>query len=40
MSETPVIEPRRKGRSGTQSMLISTEAMVEDKLRAAPPGQV
>lgn len=40
MSETPVIEPRRKGRSGTQSMLIPTEAMVADKLRAAPPGQV
>ena len=40
MSETPVIEPRRKGRSGTQTMLIPTEQMVADKLRAAPAGQV
>jgi hypothetical protein len=40
MSETPRIEPRRKGRSGTQSMLLPTERMVADKLRAAPPGEV
>ena len=40
MSETPRIEPRRKGRSGTQSMLLPSERMVADKLRAAPPGEV
>ena len=40
MSETPRIEPRRKGRSGTQSMLIPTERMVADKLKAAPAGRV
>src|SRR3569833_3911318 len=40
MSETPRIEPRRKGRSGTQSMLIPSERMVADKLRAAPAGRV
>jgi len=40
MSETPVIQPRRKGRSGTQSMLIPSETMVADKLRAAPAGEV
>lgn len=39
MSETPRIEPRRKGRSGTQSMLIPSERMVADKLRAAPAGE-
>jgi hypothetical protein len=40
MSEKPVIEPRRKGRSGTQAMLIPSEAMVAAKLRAAPAGAV
>ena len=40
MSETPRIEPRRKGRSGTQSMLLPTERMVADKLKAAPPGRI
>ena len=40
MSETPRIEPRRKGRSGTQSMLIPTDRMVADKLTAAPAGRV
>ena len=40
MSEKPVIEPRRKGRTGTQSMLIPSERMVVDKLKAAPAGQV
>src|SRR3569623_767157 len=40
MPETPRIEPRRKGRSGTQSMLIPSERMVADKLRAAPPGEI
>ena len=39
MPETPVIEPRRKGRSGTQTMLIPSERMVADKLRTAPPGK-
>ena len=40
MTEKPVIEPRRKGRSGTQSMLIPTERMVADQLRAAPAGRL
>lgn len=40
MSETPRIEPRRKGRSGTQSMLLPTQRMVADKLKAAPPGKI
>ena len=40
MNEKPRIEPRRKGRSGTQSMLIPTERMVADRLRAAPAGRV
>jgi hypothetical protein len=40
MTETPVIKPRRKGRSGTQSMLIPSERMVADKLRAAPAGEL
>jgi len=40
MKETPVIEPRRKGRNGTQSMLIPSERMVADRLRAAPEGRV
>ena len=40
MSEKPVIEPRRKGRTGTQTMLIPSEAMVAAKLRAAPAGQL
>ena len=39
MSEKPVIEPRRKGRTGTQSMLIPSEAMVAARLRAAPAGK-
>ena len=40
MTETPIIEPRRKGRSGTQTMLIPSEPMVAAKLRAAPAGKV
>src|SRR3954470_16423935 len=40
MSERPIMEPRRKGRSGTQTMLIPSEAMVAAKLRAAPPGEL
>jgi hypothetical protein len=38
--DEPVIEPRRKGRSGTQSMLIPSETMVADALRAAQPGRL
>jgi hypothetical protein len=40
MDEKPVIKPRRKGRSQTQSMLIPSERMVADALRAAPPGRL
>lgn len=40
MDEQPVITSRRKGRSGTQSMLIPSEGMVADALRAAPPGRL
>lgn len=40
MDEQPVIKPRRKGRSGTQSMLIPSEGMVADALRAVPPGRL
>jgi hypothetical protein len=40
MDEQPVIKTRRKGRSQTQSMLIPSEAMVADALRAARPGQL
>lgn len=40
MKETPVIESRRKGRNGTQSMLIPSERMVADRLCAAPEGRV
>ena len=40
MAELPVIEPRRKGRSATQSMLIPSEKMVADALRAAPAGRL
>jgi hypothetical protein len=40
MDDLPVIEPRPKGRNGTQSMLIPSEKMVADALRAAPPGRV
>ena len=40
MAELPVIEPRRKGRSGMQSMLIPSERMVADRLKAAPAGQL
>ncbi|MDR6293538.1 MULTISPECIES: hypothetical protein [Inquilinus] len=40
MDERPVIKTRRKGRSQTQSMLIPSEAMVADALRAARPGLV
>ncbi|WP_342239558.1 hypothetical protein [Inquilinus sp. OTU3971] len=40
MDELPVIKSRRKGRSQTQSMLIPSEGMVADALRAAPPGRL
>jgi hypothetical protein len=36
----PVIKIRPKGRSGTQSVLIPSEAMVAEALRAAPPGRL
>ncbi|MBX4867697.1 hypothetical protein HJA87_27825 [Rhizobium bangladeshense] len=38
MNEIPVIEPRRKGRSGTQAMLIPSRQMVEGQIRLAPEG--
>ena len=40
MDELPVIKSRRKGRSRTQSMLIPSEGMIADALRAAPPGRL
>ena len=40
MPDKPVIEPRRKGRNGTQSMLIPSEAMLAAKLAAAKPGEI
>lgn len=40
MDELPVIKSRRKGRSQMQSMLIPTEGMIADALRAAPPGRL
>ncbi|OWV71691.1 hypothetical protein ATY76_31020 [Rhizobium sp. R339] len=38
MSEIPTIKPRRKGRSGMQSMLIPSEQMVAEQIRSAPEG--
>lgn len=40
MAEHPVIEPRRKGRSGTQSMLIPSRNMLSAALRQLPAGQL
>lgn len=40
MDELPIIKSRRKGRSQTQSMLIPSEGMVADALRATPPGRL
>lgn len=40
MDEKPTIEPRRKGRSGTQAMLIPSLEMVAAEIRAAPEGVV
>ena len=39
MDEAPAIKMRRKGKSGMQRMLIPSEAMVANALRAAQPGQ-
>lgn len=39
MSELPEIKTRRKGRTGTQRMLIPSEQMVAEELNAAPAGQ-
>jgi hypothetical protein len=36
LAEHPVIEPRRKGRSGTQSMLIPSRGMVAAALHDLP----
>lgn len=35
----PVIEPRRKGRSGMQSMLIPSMAMVAGRIAEVPEGE-
>jgi hypothetical protein len=40
MTETPAIEPRRKGRSGTQAMLIPSLGMVEASIAAVPAGEI
>ncbi|MBB4569886.1 hypothetical protein [Rhizobium leucaenae] len=40
MGELPVIKTRRKGRSLTQRMLIPSEEMVAEALRAATPGEL
>src|SRR2546423_1471221 len=40
MVELPELKTRHKGRNGTQSMLIPSETMVADELRAAQPGIV
>lgn len=39
MSELPEIKTRRKGRTGTQQMLIPSAQMVAKELNAAPAGQ-
>lgn len=39
MTEHPVIEPRRKGRSGTQTMLIPSRNMLSAALRELPAGR-
>ncbi|WP_049731920.1 hypothetical protein [Rhizobium ecuadorense] len=38
MREVPTIEPRRKGRSGMQSMLIPSQQMVAEEIRSAQQG--
>jgi len=40
MDELPVIKMRRKGRAQMQRMLIPSETMVAEELRAAPPGRL
>ncbi|AUW42938.1 hypothetical protein [Rhizobium leguminosarum] len=40
MSEIPTIKPRRKGRSGTQEMLIPSQQMVAEQIRSAPEGDL
>jgi hypothetical protein len=40
MTEKPVIQPRRKGRTGTQTMLIPSLAMIEAQIAALPKGAV
>ncbi|QKK23490.1 hypothetical protein [Rhizobium hidalgonense] len=38
MRDVPTIEPRRKGRSGMQSMLIPSQQMVAEQIRSAQQG--
>jgi hypothetical protein len=40
MDELPIVKTRRKGKNLTQSMLIPSEKMVVDELRAARPGHL
>ncbi|WP_081157743.1 hypothetical protein [Ensifer aridi] len=40
MDELPIIKTRRQGKNLTQSVLIPSERMVADALRAAPPGHL
>ncbi|UFW66607.1 hypothetical protein RlegWSM1455_11600 [Rhizobium laguerreae] len=40
MTEIPTIEPRRKGRSGMQAMLIPSQQMVAEQIRSAPEGVI
>lgn len=40
MEEEPVFKTRRKGKSLTQTVLIPSETIVADALRALPPGAV
>ncbi|CDM57823.1 hypothetical protein LPU83_2166 [Rhizobium favelukesii] len=40
MEELPLIKTRRKGKNSIQSMLIPSETMVADELRAARPGHL
>jgi hypothetical protein len=40
MDELPVVKTRRKGKNLTQSMLIPSEKMIADELRATRPGNL
>lgn len=40
MSELPVVKTKRRGKTLTQSVLIPTEKMVADELRAARPAHL